>query len=124
MFEVTPDGTILWEMKENSAKNMTSYRAHKYEWDPCPRPTFAKLGTKDITATSARLKWVGVVNVVQYRIQYKKHTDATWIQKDVNGNKQKLVISGLTPNTKYDWKWNAMRCAGVKVSGYTLVKNV
>lgn len=123
MFEVTPTGTIVWELKLDPGKSMTSYRAHKYEWNPCARPTANKLATKNITASSANIKWTGVAGAVKYKVQYKKHSDAVWTDKILSYTKHSLALTGLTASTKYDWRIETW-CDGMgtKNSGYTAIK--
>ncbi len=123
MWEVTSDGTLVWEAKLTSSSSMTSYRAHRYEWNPCPRPTFKKLNTKDITSSSATLKWNGVTGVYQYKIQYKKHSSAVWTEKNATSDKHSKKITGLDADSKYDWRIETVcNAAGSKVSGYTEIK--
>src|SRR5205085_83945 len=104
MFEVTPSGTILWEMKLESTKGMTAYRAHKYVWDPCARVTYLDMKTKSITANSAKLKWTLANGAVKYNLQYKKHDDNIWISKLLAPTKVSYALTGLSSNTKYDWR--------------------
>jgi hypothetical protein len=123
MFEVTPDGTIVWEMKLNSDSDLTSYRGHRFEWKPCARPTFRKMTTKDITAHTATLKWNEVAGAVEYHLQYKKHLDALWNETVIDAGKHSRKVKGLDANTKYDWRietWCNLQ--GSKTSGYTEIK--
>lgn len=125
MFEVTPEGTIVWEMKLNPGKSMTSYRGHNYEWKPCARPTLKKMKAIDITATSATLKWNEVAGAVEYHLQHKAHLSETWKTKIISADKHSKKVTGLNPNTKYDWRietWCDIQ--GVKTSGYTEIKKL
>ncbi len=123
--EVTSAGTKVWELSlTDGGKNIVSYRAHKYPWTPCARVTYSKLTTKNITASSANLKWDAVANKTQqYLVEYKKDIDATWIDKKVSPTTYNLVISGLAASTKYDWRIKS-RCDTVAniSSNYTDIK--
>ncbi len=121
--EVTSDGTIVWEATLTTQDNMVSYRARKQEWDPCARPTYKKLDTKSVTATSAKPKWSDVAGVVKYKVQYKKHNDAIWTEKSVGADKNTVKLNNLIPSTKYDWKIETWCAAdGNNHSGFTEIK--
>ncbi|MGB3076586.1 MAG: aryl-sulfate sulfotransferase, partial [Chitinophagales bacterium] len=120
MTEVTSAGTIVWELKLASSKNIIAYRSHKYVWNPCPRATQKTLKAKDVTATAATVKWAGVVNVDSYLLQYKKHSESAWLQKTVLGTKTSKKLTGLDASTKYDWRLQTWCDAdGIKKSGFT-----
>ncbi|MEO6166003.1 MAG: aryl-sulfate sulfotransferase [Chitinophagales bacterium] len=120
MTEVTPSGTIVWELKLASSQNILAYRSHKYVWDPCPRATFKTLKSKDVTFNSAIIKWAGVVNAESYLLQYKKNSESVWLEKTVKGSKSSKNLTGLLPATKYDWRLQTW-CDedGIKKSGFT-----
>ncbi|HYV93375.1 MAG TPA: arylsulfotransferase family protein [Chitinophagales bacterium] len=122
--EVDSSGNILWELKLASSKNIISYRAHRYEWQPCARPTPKTMKIKDLTDHSVRLKWSPVANPTeQYEVEFKKHTDSTWKHKRTIPTKQYVKLNGLTPDTKYDWRVQSWcdTVAGT-VSNYTAIK--
>ncbi|MEO5674182.1 MAG: aryl-sulfate sulfotransferase [Chitinophagales bacterium] len=123
MFEVTPDSTIVWEMKLNSDSDLTSYRGHRFKWKPCARPTLRKMTTKDITVSSATLKWNEVAGAKEYHLQYKKHLDALWKEKIIDAGKHSKKVTQLDANTKYDWRIETWcNFQGTKTSGYTEIK--
>ncbi|MBK9730139.1 MAG: aryl-sulfate sulfotransferase [Chitinophagaceae bacterium] len=123
MTEITPEGTIVWELKLNAPKNIITYRSHKYVWNPCARPTQKTLKSKEVTSTAATIKWAGVANVESYLLQYKKHSESAWLEKTVLGTKDSKKLTGLTANTKYDWRLQTWCDAdGIKKSGFTEIK--
>lgn len=103
--EIDSAGTIVWELQLSNNDNLLNYRVHKYEWNPCARPTFRLLNTVDITNHSASLQWTPVTNPSQqYEVQYKKHVDAVWLDVKVAAPADFLDIGSLDPNTEYDWR--------------------
>jgi hypothetical protein len=120
MTEVTPDGEIVWELKLLSAKNMVAYRAHKYEYDPCARPTFKLMSTTKITSTSALLKWRPAYNASKYKIQYTENGSSNWKEKIVDASKTSQALANLSPSTTYLWKLQTL-CddAGTTTSAFT-----
>jgi hypothetical protein len=65
----------------------------------CNAPT--GLTTNSLTSTSIKLKWNAAANAVSYQQKYRVLGSPTWIMKtSVNANKP---LSGLTPNTTYEW---------------------
>src|SRR5678810_1165304 len=61
--EVDSAGNIVWEIRFNTVKGIVGYRAHRYEWTPCARPTPQKMKEINLTDHSVRLKWARVANV-------------------------------------------------------------
>ena len=123
MTEVTAEGEIVWELRLTSQDNIISYRAQKYEWNPCARPTFKKMDAKEITSTSARLKWNEVANANQYILQYRVHNTGLWNTINVDASKHSKKITGLTPSTKYDWRLATQCVLDTEItSGHTSIK--
>ena len=65
------------------------------------------------TDTTLDLTWYDIVNPVididKYRVSYKKPTDSTWIDLATANNTQKnLTLTGLSPNTEYEFKVKAL----------------
>ena len=99
--EVDTYGNILWEMRLGYEFNDGIYRAHRFTWTPCARPSSGSLTSSLITQTSAKLKWKAATNALGYEVRYKKQGTAwTSVQVTTPG----LTITGLSPNTKYNWK--------------------
>lgn len=100
--EVTPDGQIVWEMRLDPEFNDGIYRSHRYEWTPCSRPSNSTLQATNITTNSAKLKWMNATNAQSYEVQYKPLNETGWTSK--TANKKVVKITGLQPNTTYQWK--------------------
>lgn len=69
---------------------------------PCLAPT--GLNVTNITATSARLNWTPVSNIVRYIVLYKKTTDTTWKRVNVPKTKSFLNVNNLVCGGLYKWK--------------------
>ncbi|MBK9733371.1 MAG: aryl-sulfate sulfotransferase [Chitinophagaceae bacterium] len=99
--EVDSLGNIVWEMTLNESKKGVIYRAHRYEWTPCARPTEKTLKTKNITQTSAKLTWGNATNATGYKVFYKSAYDSSWSSVNASGNSK--VLNDLSINTPYQW---------------------
>lgn len=103
--EIDPMGNIVWEMTLSGSKNYISYRAHKYQWQPCARPTFDSMRAQLINEYSVRLEWSAVANPSQqYEIQYRKQDDSAWLARKVSSSNNYLEISDLDSLTLYEWR--------------------
>lgn len=103
--EVDSNGNIVWEITMAADKKYVNYRAHKYVWNPCARPSFNFMRAIQVTKYYATLIWEAVANPSQqYEIEYKKHDDAEWIDRKVSSADCYLNISNLDSATLYDWR--------------------
>lgn len=102
IFEVTPAGTVVWELALNNAKSLVGYRAAKFNWNPCAPVNSNKIKVKNITDHSAKVTWPAVSNAVSYDIQYRKSGSATWKLK--NNTDPKKQLSNLNPNKTYEYQ--------------------
>ncbi|HEX3078982.1 MAG TPA: arylsulfotransferase family protein, partial [Puia sp.] len=77
--EVDSNNNIVWEMRLNNKNDDVIYRAHKYDWTPCARPTGFKMKVTEITYFSAKLVWGPATGATSYNIQYRQITNSNWI---------------------------------------------
>ncbi|MBA3647623.1 MAG: aryl-sulfate sulfotransferase [Chitinophagales bacterium] len=121
MTEIDPSFNIVWELKYQN--NEYIYRAHRYTWDPCSRPTDSKLTTTDITATSATLNWNASTGAVKYYVEYRKKGAANWKNVKVSSPATTYTLTNLLSDKKYEWRiqtWCNKK--GTKTSGLTATK--
>ncbi|MFI5135336.1 MAG: aryl-sulfate sulfotransferase, partial [Chitinophagales bacterium] len=124
MTEVDSNGNIVWEMALNTDNKLIAYRAHKYLWNPCARPSSDSMKENEINDQSEILYWLPVANhSQQYEVQYKGHEDSLWIDKKVNAFSCNAIVNDLTPGSMYDWRVRTW-CDTVSgaASSYTDVK--
>ena len=120
-WEVTPDGTIIWQLTLHETKNVVSYRARKFDWNPCARPTARLMKTSDITSHTAKLTWNEATNATLYLVQvHEKGTD-NWQQ--LLTSIPSKTISGLLPNTWYEWRIKSSCTDPDTVSGFSEPKS-
>jgi hypothetical protein len=100
--EVTPDGTVVWEMRLDPEFNDAIYRANRFVWTPCARPSASGMQALNVTSNSAKLKWQAATNAESYEIRYKAVGSGPWTT--VSSNQKSVNISGLAANTSYNWK--------------------
>lgn len=67
---------------------------------PCLFPD--GLITTDITPTSATFNWNAANGAIKYKLSYKVSGNNPWLTTTVTTNT--LQLSGLAPNTNYNWK--------------------
>lgn len=99
--EVDSLGNIVWEMTLDESKKGVIYRAHRYNWTPCARPSEKTLKESNITQTSVKLSWGNATNATGYTVYYKKSNDSSWLTKSSADNIK--LLNDLSPGTKYQW---------------------
>jgi hypothetical protein len=119
--EVTPTGEIVWEMRMYNATDEVIYRAHKYNWTPCARPSGFKMKATDITAYSAKLKWSQATGAQTYNIQYRPIGSINWITIHASGLLTVKQLNQLHPDTTYEWRMQSV-CANNDSSAFSIIK--
>ncbi|MBA3648031.1 MAG: aryl-sulfate sulfotransferase [Chitinophagales bacterium] len=119
--EVDSNNNIVWELRYHEAENI--YRAFRFLWNPCSRPSYSALKIIDTTAISAVVIWNQATNAVKYNIQYRPQGSTEWISKIVSGELLIDTLTGLVPNTVYEWQIQSW-CddSGINQSGFTTVR--
>lgn len=119
IWEVTPEGEVVWEMAFDNAKSLVGYRAHKYTWNPCAPINSLYLKAKQITSSSAKISWKPSANAATYDLQYRKVGNATWkIKTTTTPNKN---INNLAANTTYEYQVRS-NCANGFISDWSSLK--
>ena len=62
----------------------------------------------NITSSSATLSWAPVVNAINYRVEYKKSTEAIWTTVVSGTTSLSHNLNGLLASTGYDWRVGAL----------------
>jgi hypothetical protein len=99
--EVTPRGAIAWEMTLDDRYQEVIYRAHRFEWSPCARPT-GKLKSSDINANSAKVSWEAATGAIKYLLQYRSLNANSWNTLYVN--QPSANLEDLVPSSTYQWR--------------------
>ena len=87
-------------------------------------PTSFRTGFLDSTATpttptTVALDWGGsTTNVQRYRVSYKRTVDSTWIDTGYSGTTSSRQVTGLAPNTTYDFRVSAENTTFNLTSGF------
>lgn len=117
--EVDSSGSVVWEMMLSDGDAV--YRAHRYAWNPCARPSNSFVKVTNITSNSAKISWKPATNASTYEIQYRKSGTSNWSNGTVNNVTAKL--KNLLPSTKYEFQIRT-KCddAGSPQSGWTQLK--
>lgn len=113
--EVDANKNIVWEMAFDSFTEKT-YRAHKYEWNPCSRPTPSLVVVKKIKTTTAKIDWEVATGAVTYDVQFRKLGTTSWKKK--NTSLTYLNLAQLIPGQSYEYRVRS-HCASNKVSAWT-----
>ncbi|MBA3647883.1 MAG: aryl-sulfate sulfotransferase [Chitinophagales bacterium] len=101
--EVDSANQIVWEGKIVPSNNV-SYRAHRFIWTPCARPSDQSLLATDITSTSARLSWGNATNASSFIVQYRDSGSVEWTTVSVPDSSMFVVLTGLKSGTTYEWE--------------------
>ncbi len=70
------------------------------------------LASTNISAGSAMLSWSAVSGVNSYSIDYKPATSSAWMSAASGTTGIAVTVSGLSPNTAYDWRVISHSAAG------------
>lgn len=100
--EVNPSGEVVWEMRLDPEFNDAIYRANRFVWTPCSRPSASGMQALNVTTNSAKLKWQPATNATTYEVRYKAVGSGGW--NTVSTGQKSISINGLLPNTTYNWK--------------------
>jgi hypothetical protein len=119
MWEVTPDGQVIWELALDNSKNLVGYRALKYNWTPCAPANSNSLKAKNITSSTVKIVWKPVPNATSYDLQYRKQGVTNWKLKTTTTPAKNL--NNLTPNQTYEFQVRA-HCANGFAGDYTTIK--
>lgn len=105
MTEVDSAGNIVWEMRIAGDGPGIAYRAHKYEWNPCARPSADSMQVTNVSANSATLFWQQVANAnQQYEVQYKVSNAESWLSQWVPWQNNDCILKELQPSAVYNWR--------------------
>lgn len=117
--EVDSTGNIVWELSLGS--NDAVYRAHRYVWEPCARPSDAGLYVDLITSSSGKVRWGAATNASSYELLFRKSGKTTWKVKPATKTFKK--VTNLAPATIYEYKVRSL-CTSVPTatSGFTSIK--
>lgn len=102
MWEVTPSGEVVWELKLNDDAQLVSYRAHKYNWKPCEPIKPAGTHITEATSRTAGLAWNRISNAGYYELQYRKIADTAWLKLSTLDTT--VLLNYLFPETTYEWQ--------------------
>ncbi|MCS6990761.1 MAG: aryl-sulfate sulfotransferase [Chitinophagales bacterium] len=114
--EVDSAGNILWELSFD-IPSWVSYRAFRFEWDPCSRVTYHTMEAI-VKFNNTTLTWEKALGARSYELQYRPLGSSTWTSQYVTQAKVKL--SNLDPSTTYEWRVKTI-CGNnpYRESGYT-----
>jgi len=118
-WEVTQNGQIVWEVALDNSTSLVSYRALKYNWDPCAPVINNSIKVKNLTAHSAKVYWEDVNNSTSYDIQYRKMGTTVWKLKTTTDPNKNLT--NLLANTTYQYQVRA-HCANGFASDWSPIK--
>ncbi len=81
-----------------------------------------KTASSAITPYSVTLSWNPLVDADTFMVRYavKNTTNYVWIK--IPGSQKSVTVTGLTPNTQYDW-WVRCICASLPIQGYSVLNN-
>lgn len=94
--------TYDYRVRTNCSFGNSGYAQAQFTTTSCVTP--AGLNATAITTTSANVNWGAAVNAVNYDVDYKEASSATWISAAVGTVSTTVGLSGLTPSTVYDYR--------------------
>jgi hypothetical protein len=116
MWEVTPEGKVVWELKLNDDAQLVTYRAHKRSWKPCAPAGAGGIRFTGLSSRTANLEWRRVSNASSYEFQYRKIGELDWIKLVTVDTTATLYY--LFPETAYEYQLRAV-CLNEHSSDWT-----
>lgn len=107
-----PNTTYLWQVR-TWCSNGTSgaYQATPISFTTlnqsvaCVVPNLT--ASSNITANGATVSWSTLITADSFQVRYSVHNSTSYVWLKVPGSAHSLSITGLLPNTQYDW---CVRC--------------
>jgi hypothetical protein len=110
---LTAGTTYDYRVRTNCASGSSAYSAAQFTTTgtiACSAPT--GLTSSAVTATGATVSWTAVSGALNYDVDYKANSSATWINAATGTTSTSAALSGLTSATLYDWRVRANCSAG------------
>lgn len=106
-------GTLYdYRIRTNCTSGSSSYSAAQFTTIStviCNAPT--GLSSSAVTTTGATVSWTAVSGALNYNVDYKPNSSATWINAVTGTTSTSVNLSGLTSATLYDWRVRT-NCSG------------
>jgi Secretion system C-terminal sorting domain/Bacterial pre-peptidase C-terminal domain/Fibronectin type III domain len=109
-----PDGERFWFTCEYNTASTWKTRVSAFTLDPCTVAVCGDptgLAASAITTSGATVSWAAVSGALNYTVEYKLTTSATWTTAAAAATTTSVSITGLGQNTLYDWRVRA-NCSG------------
>jgi hypothetical protein len=89
---------------------------------PCPDPNSLSVGASNLTYSSATLYWMGTYGADGYLLNYRVAGTSTWttvsISNTFSGSAGIFTLTGLLPNTTYEWQISTECVTGINSSSF------
>jgi hypothetical protein len=116
-------GTLVWEIHFTDTTTNATYRAHRYEWNPCARPTGNLLSSGEITNSTATIHWSNATNAAKYIIEFRPVGSFNWNVVNSYGINTSFELTGLSPSTQYEWRIQSVCDEMGSTSAYSTLQN-
>ena len=100
-----PDGLTFWFTAMYNATSQWSSKIASFTLDTCVAVCNAPTApvSSNLTISSATISWTGAGNGLNYAVEYKAASSATWIKATDSTTAVTLNLTGLAAGTIYDW---------------------
>ena len=80
------------------------YRAYKFDWNPCSRPSARKIKATMLNDSSVLFSWNQSSGAAKYLLQYRSDGSGYWNNINANANQFSITANHLIPNSSYEWR--------------------
>ncbi|MEO6166322.1 MAG: arylsulfotransferase family protein [Chitinophagales bacterium] len=113
--EIDSNKNIVWEMRFTDSIFTVTYRAHRYQWDPCVLTEVDSVATIQVSEVTAIISWAPLRDAGSYLIQYQVTGAMEWDSVQIPAGNTFFVLDNLMPATKYSWLIQAL-CSNSKMA--------
>lgn len=87
---------------------LSSVRLFETQLDSCLPIDSSALAVGPVQADRARLNWLPIASAAGYTLQWRVQGDSLWNQRAKDASKSRHWLTGLTPNTVYEWRMRSL----------------
>ncbi|MEQ8909613.1 MAG: serine hydrolase [Vicingaceae bacterium] len=107
---LTPNTKYFWTIKVKHSNGVWSdfnpLESFKTLSNPCLKPT--NLASSGVSDQTARITWTDYSHSIYFKLRYRPVGNTTWSSMWILPGREKKWLTGLVPNTQYEWQMKSV----------------